>query len=383
MKYKKYGIIVLGGHVQALGIARIAGQNKIPLIAIDDKNINLIRFSKYCTKFYRKRNKKVISFLTSFISNEKYQNWLIIPTNDSHLEILSQNLNLLKPYFNVLAEPSETIKFFYNKIETYKLCDSLKIPYPKSIFPKSFEDLKHKQLNFPVIIKPAIMHKFFSKTRKKVYICNNQSELLENYLLAKTIVPQNEIIVQEVIKGSSENQYSACFSFNKSMPLVTLLARRKRQHPIDFGNATTFAESIPYDADLINQSINLLKSVKYFGFAEVEYKRDNSGKIYLLEVNPRLWKWHLIGMKSRSPFIMSIYNNIFNFKGDTQTNTWCEASFRHTITDFYVLFKIFIKKRKVISLNNQNCQNAVWDIKDPLPGLMEILFLPYFIFTRT
>ena len=119
-------------------------------------------------------------------------------------------------------------------------------------------------------------------------------ELKENYNKAIEIIPNNEVIIQDIIPGSSEHQYSVCFMFDGEKPLVTLSARRARQHPPDFGNATTYAVTIEIP-EIIKFGIEILKKVHYIGVCEVEFKfdsRDNNFKF--LEVNPRTWKWHSI-----------------------------------------------------------------------------------------
>ncbi len=49
----KKGVIVLGGHVQGLGIIRIFGKNNISCILLDNTKINIARHSKYCNAFYK------------------------------------------------------------------------------------------------------------------------------------------------------------------------------------------------------------------------------------------------------------------------------------------------------------------------------------------
>ncbi|MBE0676653.1 MAG: hypothetical protein IH591_18505, partial [Bacteroidales bacterium] len=57
------GAIVLGGHVQALGIVRIVGMRGIPVIVIDGTGRCIARRSKYCRAFYRVRNEDLLEFL--------------------------------------------------------------------------------------------------------------------------------------------------------------------------------------------------------------------------------------------------------------------------------------------------------------------------------
>ena len=48
MSYNEYvnsrpGVIVIGGHVQGLGITRIYGKNNIPVVLLDETSANLTR----------------------------------------------------------------------------------------------------------------------------------------------------------------------------------------------------------------------------------------------------------------------------------------------------------------------------------------------------
>ena len=43
----KNGIIIIGGHVQALGIMRIFGEENIPVIICDNQKFNICKHSKY------------------------------------------------------------------------------------------------------------------------------------------------------------------------------------------------------------------------------------------------------------------------------------------------------------------------------------------------
>ena len=46
------GVIVLGGHVQALGIVRAYGKLGIQAVVVENTSKNISRHSKYCIKDY-------------------------------------------------------------------------------------------------------------------------------------------------------------------------------------------------------------------------------------------------------------------------------------------------------------------------------------------
>ena len=165
----KKGVIVIGGHVQGLGIVRILGKQNIPIIVIDDKKYNLARHSKYCDNFFLYKEDQLLRFLLKDEICNKYSQWLIFPTDDQTIKVISKNLDILKNIYKVSTCEWSIISKFYNKINTYKLCEKLRIKAPYTVFPKDISDINNFKFQYPVIIKPAIMHKFYTKTKKKVF----------------------------------------------------------------------------------------------------------------------------------------------------------------------------------------------------------------------
>ncbi len=374
------GVIVIGGHVQGLGIARIYGKNNIPVILLDNTRINLTRHSKYCQEFIKYENNKLLELLLSFSEIRKYKNWLLMPTNDRDVEILSKNKRELSKYFKVSSESFDILQFFFNKRLTYRLVEDLKISIPKTWMPDSWKEIEEMDIRFPCIIKPAIMHTFYTKTKKKVFVCNNSIQLKDNYKKALALIPKEEVIIQDIIPGNSEHQYSVCFMFDGRKPLVTLSVRRARQHPPDFGNATTYAETVEI-SEIIENAKKILKKVDYKGVCEVEFKFDTrDDKFKFLEVNPRTWKWHSITEKSNSPILMSLYHFTYNLN-PLINNSYNKATFRHLITDFPTILKMKLDNIKYSKTKN-NTKYAVWSMDDILPGIFEIIYLPFLIITR-
>lgn len=377
---KRPGVIVIGGHVQGLGITRIFGKNKIPVVLLDDTSINLTKHSKYCKQFIKYSKDKLLNTLLSLIEQKKYNNWLLMPTNDRHVGVLGENKKELSKYFKVSTTDKDTLRYLFNKRHTYQLASDLNISIPKTWVADTWEDIDKLKINFPCIIKPAIMHTFYSQIKKKVFVCNNSLELKMNYEKALSLIPNDEIIIQDIVPGNSEHQYSVCFMFNGEKPLVTLTARRARQHPPDFGNATTYAETVDIP-EIVTYAEKILKEINFIGVCEVEFKFDTRDNTYkFLEVNPRTWKWHTLAEKSNSPILMSLYHYMYNLEPLSKTNQE-NATFRHLLTDIPTIIKMRFKKINY-SKTKKNTKYAVWDIKDLMPAFFEMLYLPYLILKR-
>src|SRR6202021_3943800 len=87
----------------------------------------------------------------------------------------------------------------------------------------------------------------------------------------------------------------------------SLVARRNRQHPHEFGRAATYVESIELPA-IEELSERFLKAINYYGLVEVEFKQDpRDGKFKLLDVNARTWGFHSIGAPAGVDFPYILY----------------------------------------------------------------------------
>lgn len=375
------GIIVLGGHVQGLGILRILGRDNIPGVVVDSTRKNLARHSKFCRSFFCVKDDDLLTFLLHSSNVKAFHNWCIFPTNDYHVRLLSYNKEKLSKYYSITVDSWDVVEKFYNKKNTYQLALSLKIPIPETWYPESKYDLIHNKISFPCIIKPAIMHDFYKKVKKKVFICSNYEELTSQYEKALTIIPKEEVIIQEIIPGPSKNQYSACFLFLNGQSYISLTACRMRQHPIDFGSATTYAEAVDIP-EIRVYAERLLKVSRYNGLCEVEFKKDARDGCYkFLEVNTRTWKWHSIANKTGTPFLKA-YFNYLNGLGIKSHSGFKIASFTHFATDFPIRMQLLLKGYKYWNRKVRPCEHAVWSREDLKPWVYEKLYLIHFINDR-
>lgn len=377
----KKGIIVLGGHIQALGIVRAYGKMGLPVIIIDNTRKNIARHSKYCTGFFQATDECLLEFLLCLGERGVYDGWIVFPTNDFHVYVLSVQKAQLEKYYTVTTDHWDTIKIFYDKTRTYRLAQKLNIPIPKTYFPQNRDELKTLPVAFPCIIKPAVMHEFYSKMKRKVLICNNMDELVANYNRALQYIPSGQIIIQDIIPGRGKQQFSACFLFLEGRSYVTLTAVRLRQHPIDFGNATTYAETVEMN-EIVQYAEKILKEVHYNGLCEVEFKFDErDAQFKLLEVNPRTWKWHSIANRAGAPFLEKYYNFLNNEIPDVRKQ-YQFASFRHALTDFPVQLKLLFRGNPVALRVKKPVVRATWSAKDINPWIFEKLYLYHLIRKR-
>jgi len=378
----KPGVVVLGGHVQGYGIIRILGENKIPSIVIDKTRFNIARHSKYCVGFYETGYDGLIDCLLGLGGKGQFRDWLLMPTDDYHVRLLSRNRKELSKYFVVTVDEWGVVEIFFNKKKSYPLARAAGVPIPETYYPDSFDDLQaiSSDIQYPCIVKPAIMLDFYRYFKKKVLVCHNPDELKINFRSAAEIIDPRELLLQEIIPGSSEHQYSVGIFFDRDKSYNFLVARRKRQHPIDFGNATTYAETVNIPI-LIEYAHKILNKANFFGLCEVEFKFDERDEQYkFLEVNPRTWKWHIISEKAGVSFLKSIYQYVTE-GGPIVEKDFKPAGWRDVLTDLPMIIEM--KRKGLYSKpETRDVIHAVANQDDLMPFVYQLLYSPYHLVKR-
>jgi predicted ATP-grasp superfamily ATP-dependent carboligase len=236
-----------------------------------------------------------------------------------------------------------------------------------------------------VVLKPAIKEHFFYTTHVKAWRANTAVELLGAFRRATEIMPASEVIVQEMIPGGGEQQYAYCAFFRDGRPSASMTVRRRRQHPSDFGVASTYVETISLP-ELAEPSCRFLSAIDYYGLVELEYKRDpRDGVCKLLDVNARTWGYHSVGAAAGVDFPYLLFRDQLG-KPEDEAHARDGVRWIRLSTDIpNAMRDIFAGRLRpgdyLRSLRGVNTE-AVFSIDDPLPGLCEITLLPYLALKR-
>ena len=380
-------VILLGNHIQGLGVARICRRAGMRVILYNEDRFCVTRFSNTCDQFIRFDGDTdlLAKLLGLGISR---QTALLMPTNDRFVGFLAQHYQVLGRKYQLSIPSPEITDICFNKIKTYTVAREMGIPIPESHFPKSEEEIRElgAQLEYPVIIKPAVMYKFYSQLKKKVFLCHNAEELLENYRAATRVIIPDEIIVQEFLPGGPTQLYSFGSFCDGEKVWGSFVANRIRQKPMDFGVSTTFAKTVvnPRISELATQ---FLTGIQYFGVSEVEFMYDEElNDFKLIEINPRTWKWHTIANRIGINVVGMLLDYVNGKPLTEQHNEQADIGWTERLTDTYVMLTEAAKGRFSYHDYQQTRELekefACFSWRDPLPGIMYIVMSPYLLFKR-
>jgi D-aspartate ligase len=291
------GAVVLGSDYKALGVVRSLGQRGIPSVVID----NLPRsawFSRYVTRRFRWYGSMecdtFLNFLLHTGKEHHLEKWVLFPLQDEVVELVARNHEQLKKVYQLVTQDWAVIQWAHDKRLTYRMAQEINVPYPKTWYPTCEDELRNMEIAFPAIIKPAISTRLQYATHLKALPASDDEELLTQYRLASSIMSPDEIMVQEIIPGGGQTQYSVAAYCKEGQAVLSMTARRTRQYPIDYGLGSSFVEAI--EVPVIPEFAGkLFRYMRVSGMVEVEFKHDSrDGQYKLLDINVRPWGWHTL-----------------------------------------------------------------------------------------
>jgi D-aspartate ligase len=382
------GALVIGGDYQGLGIVRSLGRHGIPVFVLDDE-YSISRFSRYSTRSLHvpdlRDEATTVKTLLEVAERFNLRGWVLYPTRDELVATLSRHKPILSEWFRVPTPEWETIRWIWDKRNTYQLAKDLGIPFPKTWFPRNMGDLDQIDSSYPLAVKPAIKEHFFYATRAKAWRANSPDELRSLYKRASGLSGPEEVLIQDLIPGGGSQQLAYCAFYKHGIPVGKMVVCRKRQHPHEFGRASTYVETIDMP-EIEKLSEQFLAPINYYGLVEVEFKQDpRDGILKLLDVNARTWGYHSLGFAAGVDFPYLLYRDQVG-ENVEPVSSRPGVSWVRMVTDFPTgladVSNGRIKLSEYIRSIRKADAEAVFSWKDPFPGIVECALLPYLMVRR-
>jgi predicted ATP-grasp superfamily ATP-dependent carboligase len=382
------GAVVIGGDYQGLGIVRSLGRRGWPVCVIDDER-SIARFSRWTTHAISvpdlRGEDATVAELLRAGRTLGLDGWVLYPTREETVAALSRNRERLEERFRVPTPAWQTVRVAWDKRETYRRAEELGISAPRTWYPREAKDLVQIDTSGPFVIKPAIKEHFVYETKAKAWRAEARSDLERLFDRARQVVGDGEVMVQELIPGDGRDQVAYCAFFKDGRAIGRMTARRRRQHPPEFGRASTYVETIDLP-EIVEPAERLLRAIGYYGLVEVEFKRDaRDGGYRLLDVNARTWGYHTLGQSAGVDFPAMLMADQL---GEPVSERAAVPGVRwiRLVTDLPTAAVEIaagrLSVRDYVRSLLQSDAEAVLSRDDPLPGLAEIALVPYLAIKR-
>ena len=223
-------------------------------------------------------------------------------SNDAQLLMVSRFRRQLDPYYRFLLPDDSLINDLVDKERFQQLAKRLDLPVPRALSDTAgTASSEGDACRFPCIIKPASRVGWFESTiidaldgapHKGIKV--DTPEELKRWT-AEMRSHGRPYIIQEFIGGGDQEIYSFHGYFNeRSEPLAWFVGRKIRTYPLDTGRSTCL--ELVKRPEVMGLGIAILKRLRFQGIVKIDFKRDpDSGRFYLLEINPRFNLWHYLG----------------------------------------------------------------------------------------
>lgn len=297
--------IVLGGH--GLGLIQSLGEQGIQSLVVDDGPVSCRDFSKYCWRVdIPALNQDEDMALTTMravceqVTRCSGHLPIIFPTSDYVLSFIEEHYDDLSSMATLLVPDHEALRLTLSKVEFSHWISKKGFPGPTTVIvdsaaKKDWKAIIHERIGFPCIIKPAYTFEMEERTGRKLIVADNINELDEH--LHRLDREETDIVVQEIVKGRSDQQYSLAGFCDASARIAAWVMTNKRRQ--NYFGAGTFVSSanIP---ELYDLGESLLRELSFKGIFEIEFKKDDTdGTFKIIEVNPRCWSQILLATRMK------------------------------------------------------------------------------------
>jgi len=372
--------VILGcNYYIGLSTIRCLGVHGIHTVAVDySENDRYGSESKYCSErviapYYKEDPKGFVQFLLEYakVQNEPP---VLIPCHDSYVEIIDEYLDEFRKYYLI----PQTEKGLYTKVMNKETLQALAVekgvavPETVRVTEENYLDKVDEIIKYPCIVKPTDSPTFVATFRRKLFKVFNREELVA--AVEKAENAGLEVIIQRIIPGFDDHMYTFDAYLNQEAKVTHWLTCQKhRQYPINFG-ASVYTEQ-KYMPELYDIGAKFLEEIGYKGFAEIEFKKDaETGKFYLIEINARITNLNNLLYKVGINFPYITYRELTGsplepqaIKEDKHRVFWYAYEDLLAIRD-YIRTGQLSRKEVLQSLMKKKAY-AIWDWKDPKPGI--------------
>ena len=218
---------------------------------------------------------------------------VLFPQTDAAVLLASRHREALGARMRLALADAELIDQLMDKSRFQALAAERGLPVPRAQELRAGlgEQTPELDVPFPLVVKPIVRTPGWTRLaggRKALSVPDDAS--------FATLWPQladvgTSLLAQELVLGPE----SAIESFHAYVDAGGAVAgaftgRKIRTYPLDYGHSSAVeVVDLPYVAEL---GRDVLARLGLTGVAKLDFKRDDRGRLHLLEINPRFNLWH-------------------------------------------------------------------------------------------
>ena len=357
-----------------MGVVRSLGRAKVPVSVFSSDPYSPARFSRYC-EHHRvpdaARTPKELESVLVEHGKKTGERPILLPIGDAEVDFIASHSNQLRSYYQFNVSAADLIHNLINKTTQYEVVRSFGIPTPPTYFGLTCTNIASYNVEFPVVIKPALPYNWPWRGLTKAVSADNPHQLKKR--LEELENRNIEVVVQSIIPGPPSELYTVVVYVNKADSAVVLGTLRKLRHfPLDFGFGS-LNETVSLKP-LETLAIGFLRNLGFTGVCGIEFKFDSrDGQFKFIEMNPRFELAHHLIATAGADVARAMYSDISGFALKSTPSYRLGLRWVSLSLDVKASRTLFHRGELNLSAWFRSLQGVrteallTWD--DPLPGL--------------
>lgn len=297
-------LVLDAGLRQSLAAVRSLGRRGLRVAALGTAKGVPTFSSRWCRQAFvcpaDEGTEEYFSYLDQLL--DRFRAGVLITSSDATLSLVRQHREQLEPKVRIALAKEPALGIAINKERTLEVAKRLGLSIPRAISVEAINEVEAAldQIGLPAIIKPTESWGWNESEGMRL-----ACKLVKSVDEAKLVVEDltrfgGKVLFQQFITGRRES-ISLIYANNQ---IYTCYAQ---WHTRIVGGESAVRQSIAVPPDIGKQAERLVREINLEGCSEVEFRRDNAERPYLMEINPRLWASTELAVRSGVDFPYLLY----------------------------------------------------------------------------
>ena len=299
---------------QSLVAVRSLGLRNISLAALETtKFLKKARYvpafsSRWCNRSYiapayDQQSEPFITYLLQVLDRTLPR--VLFASSDGTVSVIRAHRADIEKRTHIALAKESALEVTINKDQTLAIAERLGIGVPRGVVVTSVDEVTEAvhDIGLPAVVKP-IETWLWGEQQGVRLIC----ELVTTADEARQAVEKltrfgGATLFQQFLTGRRE---AVSFLYAHGEMYARFAQWAKRTQP-PLGGTSVLRQSIALPVDINTQAERLVREIELEGYSEVEFRRDDAGRPYLMEINPRLSASVELAVRSGIDFPVLLY----------------------------------------------------------------------------
>ena len=249
---------------------------------------------------------------------------------DEHLLFVSRHRERLGRGLRFVLPPADLVQGLVDKAAFGELAIDLGLPVPPSwVIPVDEGQAHRADLPLPLVVKPLRRVSAWGEDQAtKAVLVQRREDLAE--LLRRLAGRHDRVLAQTLVPGPESCIESYHVHVDASGQVRSEFTGRKlRTYPAAMGHSSALVTTTA--PDVVAAGHEVVERLGFTGVAKLDFKRDEAGRLWLLEVNPRFSLWHHLGAAAGVNIPASVLSELLDLprppSGPARAGaTWCRLA---------------------------------------------------------